>query len=269
MIKWTEFSTSSKHLIVLTPAFFLWMFINSGIYQPIHNSCLTLEDNSTITYFESLQYLQSVAFTVGYGHISPACHSGKVYTFIFAYVTLPLVFYILYLLGTKIHRLVLNLESIVLKSSSLVRRLITILALDLLILIVFMIIPAGIVHRIEPCMDFGTSFWYLFATITTIGFGDVIAGTENIDCSDEMESMEYDFYHQNNLFWASKMGYLVIALSFMIADLILKHETVVEFFYSPAEKMFGKKHLIDNEISVDTVEVIDMNSTIATNPFDS
>ena len=66
------------------------------------------------------------------------------------------------------------------KSSSLVRRLITISALDLLILIVFMIIPAGIVHHIEPCMDFGTSFWYLFATITTIGFGDVIAGTGNL-----------------------------------------------------------------------------------------
>ena len=64
-----------------------------------------------------------------------------------------------------------------------------------------MMIPAGIVHHIEPCMDFGTSFWYLFATITTIGFGDVIAGTEYIDCSDEMESMEYDFYHQNNFFW--------------------------------------------------------------------
>ena len=40
MIKWTEFSTSSKHLIVLTPAFFLWMFINSGIYQPIHSKSI-------------------------------------------------------------------------------------------------------------------------------------------------------------------------------------------------------------------------------------
>ena len=42
------------------------------------------------------------------------------------------------------------------------------------------------------------------------------------------------------------MGYLVIALSFLMADLILKHGTVVDFFYSPAEKMFGK---IDTEIS--------------------
>ena len=103
-----------------------------------------------------------------------------------------------------------NLESLVLKSSSLVRRLVTILALDLLILIVFMMIPAGIVHHIEPCMDFGTSFWYLFATITTIGFGDVIAGTKLYEeCSDEsIQYIEDDFYHQNNFFWVMSVRLL-------------------------------------------------------------
>ena len=64
-----------------------------------------------------------------------------------------------------------------------------------------MMIPAGIVHHIEPCMDFGSSFWYIFATITTIGFGDVIAGIEGY-CIDGTDwSMEYDFYHQHNFFW--------------------------------------------------------------------
>ena len=45
----------------------------------------------------------------------------------------------------------------------------------------------------------------------------------------------------------------------MLADLILKYETAVEYFYSATEKMFGKKHLIDNEISADNFEEIDMN----------
>ena len=64
-----------------------------------------------------------------------------------------------------------------------------------------MMIPAGIVHHIEPCMDFGTSFWYIFATITTIGFGDVIAGVEPY-CSDEsIQYIKEDFYHQHNFFW--------------------------------------------------------------------
>ena len=69
---------------------------------------------------------------------------------------------------------------------------------------------AGIVHHIEPCMDFGTSFWYLFATITTIGFGDVIAGTKLYEeCSDEsIQYIEDDFYHQNNFFWVMSVRLL-------------------------------------------------------------
>lgn len=188
----------------------------------------------------------------------------QAYTFVFAYLTLPLVVYITFLLAKKVHSSILNLESLCLKSPSFTKRLITILAFDLLILVVLLIIPAGIVHQIEPDMDFGMSFWYLFATTTTIGFGDVIAGIEHQD----------EFYHQHNFFWVSKMGFMLVALSFMMADLFLKHETIVEFFYSPSEKMFGKKHLLDNEISADTIEVTDINrgihqSSVSNNPFDN
>ena len=31
-----------------------------------------------ISYFDSLDYLQTVVFTIGYGHIIPNCHTGKV-----------------------------------------------------------------------------------------------------------------------------------------------------------------------------------------------
>ena len=87
-------------------------------------------------------------------------------------------------------------EGLVSKTSSLLRRLITILTFDFTIFVVFMLIPAGIVHQIEPCMDYGTSLWYLFATVTTIGFGDVLAFEYN-ECDQDMD----EFYHQNNFFW--------------------------------------------------------------------
>ena len=43
---------------------------------------------------------------------------------------------------------------------------------------------------------------YIFATITTIGFGDVVAAA-GYDHGDECEKdyVEYDFYHQENFFW--------------------------------------------------------------------
>jgi len=210
MMKWNDFQTSSKHLIILIPIFFLFMFINAGIYLPIHNSCIdSQKENFTISYFGSLQYLQTVGFTIGYGHITPMCHLGKAYTFIFAYVTIPLVFYILLILGRKI--------------------------LDLIL--------------------------YVFATITTIGFGDVIAAA-GYDHGDECEKdyVEYDFYHQENFFWVSKMGFLIVSLSFVVASLILKYETILENFYNPLERRFGNKQLLDNEYSVNSVEEIVMDN---------
>ena len=43
------------------------------------DSCIdSQKENFTISYFGSLQYLQTVAFTIGYGHITPMCHLGKV-----------------------------------------------------------------------------------------------------------------------------------------------------------------------------------------------
>ena len=43
------------------------------------DSCINSQkENFTISYFGSLQYLQTVAFTIGYGHITPMCHFGKV-----------------------------------------------------------------------------------------------------------------------------------------------------------------------------------------------
>ena len=41
------------------------------------DSCEAGQD-FTITFFESFGYLQTIAFTIGYGHITPVCHDGKV-----------------------------------------------------------------------------------------------------------------------------------------------------------------------------------------------
>jgi len=71
---WKELRRPTKHLIILLPLLLLWMFINAGIYQQIHNRC----DNEYITYFQSFGYLMTIAFTIGYGHITPSCPGGKV-----------------------------------------------------------------------------------------------------------------------------------------------------------------------------------------------
>ena len=87
----------------------------------------------------------------------------------------------------------------------------------------------------------------------------------------EKDIVEFDFYHQENFFWVinifyrhfdqkclgwyminpesqcmnclqvSKMGFLIVSLSFMVASIILKYETILKYFYSLLEKRFGNK----------------------------
>ena len=40
------------------------------------DNCEDADNN--VTYFDSLAFLQTVAFTIGYGHITPTCHAGRV-----------------------------------------------------------------------------------------------------------------------------------------------------------------------------------------------
>ena len=50
------------------------------LYVNCYNFTDSCEDDGgyQITYFESLDYLQTVAFTIGYGHITPVCSAAKV-----------------------------------------------------------------------------------------------------------------------------------------------------------------------------------------------
>ena len=64
-----------------------------------------------------------------------------------------------------------------------------------------------------------------------------------------------------NCLQVSKMGYLILSLSFMVASIILKYETILEYFYSPLERRFGNKQLLDNEYSVNSVEEIVMDNS--------
>merc|ERR1712141_352853 len=120
--------------------------------------------------------------------------------------------------------------------------LVTIVLLDFVIFVFFVLIPAAIVKKIDPCIkNYGDGLWYVFQTITTIGFGDVIAGVDY--SGDWCEGVEIGF-HFTNFFWFCKMCFLLIALSFMAATWILKYEIILELFYgNPAN---GRRQLIDN-----------------------
>jgi len=260
MRSWKDLDIGSRHLVILAPSFFLFMFVNAGIYQAIHNACPAAEDN-TQDYFEAFAYLQTVAFTVGYGHISPMCHAGKIYTFFFAYLTIPVVVYIISLSGRKIADQVSSLGSNFLKgvASPFLRNLLTMLLLDLFIFIFMMVIPASIVDGLEPCISYGDSLWYVFQSVTTIGFGDVIAGLDWNDC--DAKDVTQNLHHQNNFYWFAKACFLLVALSFMASTWLIKYQIVLDHIYEPNPSGSGRKKLYDKASANDGIEAVDINAT--------
>jgi len=261
--EWNDIDIGSRHLIILVPFFFVFMFVNTAIYQAIHNmNEPNIECGGfNVSYIDAFQYLQTVAFTIGYGHISPLCSGGRIYTFAFAYFTIPLVVYIFTLSGRKIADLVSTSGSKVLKAIAhpLLRDVLIMLLLDFFIFIAMMIIPAAIVPTLpsdygEP-YSYGDHLWYVFASVTTIGFGDVIGGLADSDSTDP------NVHHITNFYWVAKMGFLMVALSFMASSLMIKYQMVVDHIYGPMPLKSGRRKLFDDDTANDGIEATDRNSS--------
>jgi len=250
--QWNNIDVGLRHLIILVPFFIVFMFVNTAIYQAIHNKC----EEHEASYIDALQYLQSVAFTIGYGHISSTCTGGRIYTFFFAYFTIPLVVYIFTVSGRKIADLVSTLGSKVLKAivNPLLRDVLIMLLLDFFIFIAMMIIPAAIVpnnSNFGGDSSYGDNLWYVFASVTTIGFGDVIGGLPSSGATDP------NVHHQTNFYWVAKMGFLMVALSLMASSLMIKYQMVVDHIYGPMPLKSGQRKLFDDDTANDGIEAID------------
>ena len=102
-------------------------------------------------------------------------------------------------------------EKLLLKSFTLRARIITILAFDFTIGVVFLLIPTGILVLLEPCeKNYAYLLWYVFTTVTTIGFGDYVAGTNTRRIGQYYcvtEDKDDFYYHQDNFFWVCFMKY--------------------------------------------------------------
>ena len=101
-MSWRELTATQQQIIIILPLLVTWFFVNAKAYQELHSKCHNIcmtdpsengnamdffsdgchaesEHDIDLSYFQSLGYLQTVAFTIGYGHISPTCHSGQVF----------------------------------------------------------------------------------------------------------------------------------------------------------------------------------------------
>ncbi|CAL8299273.1 unnamed protein product [Boreogadus saida] len=127
----------------------------------------------------SFFFAGTVVTTIGYGNLSPSTVSGQVFCVFYALCGIPLNLVFLNQLGKclTIHlgRLERGMLSLVPHKQS-----VEVLAVGLFVAsgsLLFLVIPPLLFSYVED-WSYGEGFYYAFITLSTIGFGDYVVGTD-------------------------------------------------------------------------------------------
>ncbi|XP_063299907.1 potassium channel subfamily K member 2 isoform X1 [Pelobates fuscus] len=185
--------------------------VNAGII-PVGNGT---SQNSHWDMGSSFFFAGTVITTIGFGNISPRTKGGKIFCIIYALLGIPLFGFLLAgvgdQLGTIFGKGIARVEDMFVKwnvSQTKIRIISTVIFI-LFGCILFVAFPAFIFQHIE---DWNTldAFYFVVITLTTIGFGDYVAGGSDIEY--------HGFYKPIVWFWILVgLAYFAAVLS-MISD---------------------------------------------------
>ncbi|XP_070179391.1 uncharacterized protein [Littorina saxatilis] len=122
-------------------------------------------------------FVLSVVTTIGYGHITPKTDNGRIATMVYAMIGIPLILVFLTGIGEKLYSLsrrCLNCHPGRCTSSR-ARRRCTIFLQGIIGMIIMFVMPTVANVRLERWTTL-EAIYYWFITLTTIGFGDLVAG---------------------------------------------------------------------------------------------
>ena len=121
--------------------------------------------------------LTGVSFLSGYGHISPKTRYGQSFCIAYALFGIPICGILLSALGDQFKKFK---DKILQKSNGKFEKKWQQKAFNIFLvfgtgMLFFIIIPAAIIRAIEG-WTYHEAWYYCFITLTTIGFGDFVAG---------------------------------------------------------------------------------------------
>ncbi|XP_035473376.2 potassium channel subfamily K member 2b isoform X2 [Scophthalmus maximus] len=168
----------------------------------------------------SFFFAGTVITTIGFGNISPHTEGGRIFCIIYALLGIPLFGFLLAgvgdQLGTIFGKGIAKVEKMIVKwkVSQTKIRVISTLVFILFGCLIFVALPAVIFKHIEGWSAL-ESIYFVVITLTTIGFGDFVAGEK----AGGSESPEYlDYYKPVVWFWILVgLAYFAAVLS-MIGD---------------------------------------------------
>ncbi|XP_062867922.1 potassium channel subfamily K member 4 [Trichomycterus rosablanca] len=150
--------------------------IGAGI-DPKNNDSFTSSWDLASAFFFS----GTIITTIGYGNIAPKTDWGKLFCICYALVGIPMFGFLLAgvgdHLGTGLRKAVAKIEMLFLrwKVSTTIVRIISALFSILLGLVLFVFVPTLIFQEIEK-WSLLESAYFVVITLTTVGFGDYVAG---------------------------------------------------------------------------------------------
>ncbi|CAG7832242.1 unnamed protein product [Allacma fusca] len=128
-------------------------------------------------YYNSVFFAFTIVTTIGYGHLSPSTDWSRVFVIFYALIGIPINGILLQGLGEYFSKKLVNAHK---KSKEKRYESKLTLTFDIIFylipgLVVFIIFPAGLFTLIEN-WTYMDSLYYAFVSLTTIGFGDYVAG---------------------------------------------------------------------------------------------
>uniref|UniRef100_A0A8C6UNW2 Potassium two pore domain channel subfamily K member 4 n=1 Tax=Neogobius melanostomus TaxID=47308 RepID=A0A8C6UNW2_9GOBI len=158
--------------------------IGAGVLATENTTFVSQWDLASAFFFSG-----TIITTIGFGNISPKTDGGQLFCIFYALVGIPMFGFLLAgvggHLGTGLRKAVLKIEMIFLKfrvSPTIVRIISAILSI-LLGVGLFVAVPIGIFQEVEG-WTLLESAYFVVITLTTVGFGDYVAGDSGYEGSD-------------------------------------------------------------------------------------
>lgn len=188
------------------------------VFEDVGDVCghdfLTAKDDAPLTWslWNSFFFTFTVITTIGFGHMSPATPWGRVFCILYALVGVPLNGILVAVLADIFSSKVVN-SHVRARAKRYESRLGV--ATDAVLylvpgFIVFLFVPAAVLLVVEEGWNYLDSFYFAFITLTTIGFGDYVAGRQDLD------HMWIWTYKVVMVVWiVFGLGYIVMVITFI------------------------------------------------------
>ncbi|XP_035690527.1 potassium channel subfamily K member 4-like [Branchiostoma floridae] len=140
--------------------------------------------SSSLDYMEALFLCLTIVTTIGYGHVQITTDAGKIFCCFYAFFGIPITLTMLAAIGGKLADGNRFLEDQVKKRLAFLKkhpdtiRFVNIFIVTTVNLGVFFFLPAYVFSRLETEWSYLDALYYMFITLSTVGFGDYVATQE-------------------------------------------------------------------------------------------